>query len=202
MDKIILIGGSPTAGKSYTAKKLAEWLKLPWISTDAIRSQMRKLVREEDYPALFELAGATPEMSVEFLTSRTTEEVVKQQTGESEDVWKGVKALIETDDIDSFIIEGIAILPHLVSDLIKTNKKIKAVFLVDEDEERVRKIIFTRGLWSEASTYPDSVKEKEVEWVFAFNDHIKNEAKKYNLPVVSIGNREDYFEEVKSIIEN
>ncbi|MCK4634699.1 MAG: hypothetical protein KAT37_02380 [Candidatus Aenigmarchaeota archaeon] len=146
MDRIILIGGSPTAGKSYTAKKLAEWLKLSWISTDAIRSQMRKLVREEDYPALFELAGATPDMSVEFLTSRTAEEVVKQQTGESEDVWKGVNALIETDDIDSFIIEGIAILPHLVSDLIKTNKKIKAVFLVDEDEERVRKTIFTRGL--------------------------------------------------------
>ncbi len=201
MKKIILIGGSPTAGKSYTARKLAKQLKIPWISTDSIRGQMRKIVRKEDYPALFELDGATPEMSVEFLNSRTPEEVVSQQVGESEDVWKGVKALIETGDLDVFIIEGIAILPHLVHDFVKSRKEVKVLFLVDEDKERVRKTIFTRGLWSDADKYPDEVKEKEVKWVFEFNDYIKREAGKYGLPVVNIGNRKGYLEEVKKIID-
>lgn len=93
-----------------------------------------------------------------------------------------------------------AILPCLASELIKNKKDVTAVFLVDEDIGRVRKTIFTRGLWDDPDKYPDSVKEKEVEWVIAFNNYIKKEAKKYNLPVVRV-DRENYFEEVKKIIE-
>ena len=203
MNKIILIGGSPTAGKSYTARKLAEQLKLPWISTDTIREQMKELVRKEDYPALFlHLKFLVKGGAVEFLTHKTPKEIVDHQNKESIDVWKGVKALIETDYVwNKFIVEGTAILPHLVSNLVKKNKNVKAIFLVDENMARIRKTIFTRGLWGEASEYPDSVKEKEVVWVSAFNDYIKMEAKRYNLPVVSIGNRKDYLKEVKRLIK-
>ncbi|MBI5066131.1 hypothetical protein HZA97_07890 [Candidatus Woesearchaeota archaeon] len=202
MNKIILIGGSPTAGKSYTARKIAEELKLPWISTDTIREQMRELVRKTDYPALFLHSESTPKLAVKFLTSNTAEEIVNLHNKENKEVWKGVKALIETDYVwKSFIVEGVAILPHLVAKLVKKNKNVKAVFLVDEDLDRVRKTIFTRGLWDEASKYPDSVKEKEVEWVAAFNDFIKKEAKKHKLPVVSVGNRKNYLKEIKRILK-
>ena len=64
MNKIFLIGGSPTAGKSYYTRILAEELKLPWISTDTIREQMREIVNKKDYPNLYkELReiGAIPE---------------------------------------------------------------------------------------------------------------------------------------------
>ena len=201
-NKIILIGGSPTVGKSYVARKLAEDLKLPWISTDTVREQMRKIVRKEDYPALFFHSGATSDMAVEFLTHKSAEDIVRHQNGESLEVWKGVKALIETDYVwQSFIIEGVAILPQQVHEIMLINKKVKSLFLIDENKERVRDIIFTRGLWDDADKYPDSVKEKEVEWVFAFNDWIKDEAGKYNLPVINIGTREKLFEEVKSILD-
>ncbi len=201
MNKVILIGGSPTAGKSYTARKLAEQLKIPWISTDTIREQMRKLVRKRDYPALFQHSNYTSDLAVEFLTHNTAKEIVNHQNKESEDVWKGVKAFVETDYVwKSFIIEGVAILPHLVANLVNTNKNIKVVFLVDEDIIRVRKTIFTRGLWDEANKYPDSVKEKEVEWVIEFNNYIKKEAKKYRLPVVNVGDRQGYIKEIKNII--
>ena len=81
------------------------------------------------------------------------------------------------------------------------NKIIKTIFLVDEDIERVRKTIYTRGLWDDADKYPDSVKDKEVEWVIAFNEYIKTEAKKYNFPVVDIGNRKEYLNQIKRIIQ-
>jgi len=71
MNKIILIGGSPTAGKSYTARKIAESFKLPWISTDTIRDQMRKIVREKDFPNLFTHSEATPELAVDFLSNKS-----------------------------------------------------------------------------------------------------------------------------------
>lgn len=201
MDKIILIGGSPTVGKSYTARKLAESLKLPWISTDTIRAQMRELVKKKDYSALFSHSDVPPETAVEFLSNNTPTQIVEHQNKESEEVWKGVKALIETDYVwGSFIIEGIAILPYLVSSLSIKDKEIKIVFLIDENLSRVRQTIFTRGLWDDADKYPDSVKEKEVEWVSAFNEYIKKEAKKYKLPVVKIGNRKDYLKEIKKLI--
>lgn len=202
MKKIILIGGSPTVGKSYTARKLAEGLKLPWISTDTIREQMREIVRKEDYPALFVHYKATPKMGIKFLTDNTAKEIIKFVNKEGKDVWKGVKAIIETDYVwGSFIIEGIAILPSLASKLIKKNKEVKAVFLIDEDIERVRRTIFTRGLWDDAKKYPDSIKEREVKWVIAFNQYIRKEAKKYNLPVIKIGNRKDHLEKMKGIIQ-
>src|SRR3989344_4571045 len=97
MKRIVLIGGSPTAGKSYTARKIAEELKLPWISTDTIREQMREIVRKEDYPVLFLHHKATPKMGVEFLKKYSPKEIVEIVNNESLDVWKGVKALIDTD---------------------------------------------------------------------------------------------------------
>ncbi len=204
MNKIILIGGSPTAGKSYTARKLAEDLKLPWISTDTIREQMRWIVRKEDYPNAFHhFVENGPDKAVEFLTHNAAQEIVEHQNKESEEIWKGVRGIIEGDYAwGDFIVEGVAILPRLVaSQEWKTKKDIRPIFLIDEDKERVRNTIFTRGLWDEAEKYPDDVKEKEVEWVFAFNEYIKEEAKRFGLPVISIGNREDYISEIKSLIK-
>lgn len=203
MKKIIFIGGAPTTGKSHLTKKLSEELKLPWISTDTIRELMRRLVKKEDYPALFYLSEATPEKAVEFLTGNTPKDIVRIQNEESLDVWKGVKALIETDYVwESFIVEGVALLPHMILKFITENKNIdvKAVFLVRENVEHIRKVIFTRGLWDDAEKYPDSIKEKEVAWVIAFNNFIKTETKKYNLPIIN-ADYKNYLEEVKRIIK-
>jgi len=201
MDKIILIGGSPTAGKSYTARKIAESLKLPWISTDTIREQMRKIVRKKDFPKLFFHSEATPTMAVEYLSKNSARKIVKNQNDESIDVWKGISALLETDYVwGSFIIEGVAVLPHLVKKISVEKKEIKVVFLVDENIERVRKTIFTRGLWDDADKYPDNIKEKEVAWVMAFNEYIIDEAKKYGFPIVKIGDRKKYLSQVKKLL--
>src|SRR3990167_5925641 len=116
MSKIILIGGSPTAGKSYAARKIAEDLKFPWISTDSIRGQMRAIVRKEDYLNLFNHEEAGANVAVDFLTSNTAEEIVKHQNEESLDVWKGVLGFINNDYVwGDFVVEGVAILPELVS---------------------------------------------------------------------------------------
>ncbi len=198
--KIIIIGGSPTAGKSYTARKIAELLKLPWISTDTIREEMREIVRKKDYPDLFFFYETSPEMAIPFHNKYSPKEIVEIVNKEGKDVWKAVKAIIDTDYVwGSFIIEGVAILPKLAHKIKK--KDVKILFLIDEDKERVKKTIFTRGLWDAAKTYPDSVKDKEVEWVLEFNNYIKKEAKKYGFPVVSIGNRKDYLKNIKSLIK-
>jgi 2-phosphoglycerate kinase len=201
MKKVILIGGSPTAGKTFVAKKLSAEFNYPWISTDIIREQMRKLVRQEDYPILFRHAHATTQMGVKFLTQNSVSKIIKHVNEEDGEVWKGVKALIESaGDWDSYIIEGVGIPPKKVAELKKKRREIKAVFLIDEDISRVRKTIFTRGLWDAAHKYPHSVKEKEVEWVTAHNKYIKKEAQKYGFPVISISDRKTLVKRVKKLI--
>lgn len=201
MDKIILIGGAPTSGKTYTAKKLAEKFKLPWISTDTIRDQMQQIVRKEDYPMLFEHFDADGRMAEEYLNNNTAKQIVAHQNQESQDVWKGVKALITEDYTwGSFIVEGVAILPKLVKNLKVKDKKIIPIFLIDDNKARIRHTVYTRGLWDYADKYPDSVKDKEVEWVLEFNKYLLQEAKKYRCKVINVTDRRKVLGEVNKIV--
>jgi 2-phosphoglycerate kinase len=202
MNKIILIGGPPTVGKSYTARKIAGLFGIPWISTDTVREQMRKIVKEEDFPNLFLHSDATSEMAADFLSSKSAKEIVMHQNTESIDVWEGVSALIKTDYVwGDFIVEGVAVLPNLVKELSVENKKMIPIFLIDNNVERIRKTIFTRGLWDDAEKYPDSVKEKEVEWVLEFNNYIIRESKKYDFPVVEIADQKRYISKIEKLIK-
>lgn len=185
MNEIILIGGAPTVGKTYTARRLAKKLNLPWISTDGIRGMMRKVVDEKRFPHLFK---NVPHLAAEeYLAKYSSREIVDNQIIESIDVWQGVKAFIDTDYAwKSFIVEGVAVLPEFIDRDLKNDQRIKPMFLVNSNEDQVRKVVYTRGLYDDADTYSDDVKEKEVEWALMFNDWIKKEAKKYNYPVYEI----------------
>ena len=191
MNKTILIGGAPTVGKSYFTRKIAEELKLPWISTDSIREAMRKLVMKEDYPELFHFADQNI-TAESYLSTHTPQQIVDSEVSESISVWKGVQAYLDTDYVwKQYLVEGVAIIPKLVTTLDKTKYDIKPIFLVDENEDRIRQVVYTRGLWDDAKTYSDSVKEIEVQWAILFNDYIKSEATKYGYDYHVIIDRDD-----------
>ncbi len=193
MDKIILIGGSPCARKSSVARAVSRDLGVPWISTDTVREQMKEIVRREDFPYLFSVS--------DIVLNKPSSEIVEYQNSESADVWKGVKALIETDYTwGDFIIEGVAVLPYLVNELSLKDKKIKAVFLIDSNKKRVRETIFRRGLWDDAEKYSDKLKEKEVDWVMEFNNYIVKEAEKFDFLVVDIEEGE-YIKRARKAVE-
>lgn len=111
----------------------------------------------------------------------TPEDVVAHQIAESREVWRGVRAIIEEEySWDSFIVEGVAILPDLVAAL--NDKAIHAAFLIDDDSARIRKRIVKRGLWDDAEAYDDALKEHEVAWVAKYNRWVRREAKRYGFP--------------------
>ncbi len=194
MNNIILIGGAPTTGKSTMAGLLAGHLNIPWISTDQIREIMMAVADRNRYPKLFnQIFNYESYTAEKFLTEFSAEEIVKMEMEQSEAVWVGIKKFIEEDWIwkEGFIVEGVNILPHLVAKDFKDNKNIKPVFLVDEDKDRTRDVIFKRGLWDDANTYSDDVKEKEVEWASLFSRKIKIEAEKYGYPCVEVQKGKD-----------
>jgi 2-phosphoglycerate kinase len=198
MNKIIFIGGAPTVGKSFIARKMAEELKLPWVSTDSIREMMRKITHKEDFPELFHFNDEDI-TAQKYLSTHTPQQIVNSQNAESVDVWKGVEAFIDTDYVwKDFIIEGVAVIPKLVKRIDTRKHDIKPVFLVDENEDRVRKVVYTRGLWDDADTYSDSVKETEVKWVDLFNKYIIRESGRCGYQVYKIDEQEPF---IKSLNE-
>ncbi|MBL7142330.1 MAG: hypothetical protein ISS83_01510 [Candidatus Pacebacteria bacterium] len=182
--KIILIGGAPRTGKTFLAKELSKKLGIPWISTDTIREFMREVADKKKYPNLFHFLERKPEI---YLPSHTPEQIVKDQNKESVDVWKGVKSFIKSDyNWESYIIEGVAILPNLVSKDFSRNKSIKAIFVLNDNKKELENRIFKFGLWDDAGKYPDRLKPKELEWVIQFNLWLKGESKKYKYPAIEI----------------
>lgn len=188
--KIILIGGAPTTGKSTVAQSLAKHLDLPWISTDQIREIMRSVASRKDHPRLFNSEGYTAER---FLTEFSAEQIADMEMEQGETVWPGIKTFIEDDYMwkGGFVMEGVNILPHLIARDFANEKYVKAVFLVDEDADRMRSVVFTRGLWDDAHTYSDDVKEKEIEWALLFSHKLKKEVEKYGYPWIEVKKDKD-----------
>ncbi len=197
--QIILIGGAPTTGKSTVAKLLSKHLDIPWISTDQIRQILKSVAHINDYPGLFNTEGYTAE---KFLTEYSSEQIVEMEFASGEETWVGVKNFIEDAYpwTDSYIIEGVGILPHLVSRDFKENSEIKPIFLIDEDADRIRDVVLNRGLWGSAKSYSDELKEKEVEWVRLFSHKVKNEANKYEYSLIEVSKKDSDFEKVLSAL--
>jgi 2-phosphoglycerate kinase len=192
---IILIGGAPTTGKSTMAHLVAKHLGVPWISTDQIREIMRLVANRKDYPKLFNPEGYTAER---FLTEFSAEQIANMEMEQGEAVWPGIKKFIEDDYTwkDGFVIEGVNLLPHLIAKDFANEKQIKPIFLVDEDADRIRNVVFTRGLWDDAHTYSDDVKEKEIEWTLLFSHKLKTEVEKYGYPWIEVKKQEDDLQAV------
>lgn len=195
--EIIFIGGAPTMGKTTLAASVAQHLGVPLISTDLIRDEMRTKISRAELPRLFDPEGY--DTAEKYLNKFSAEEIVALEMDQGEAVWPEIKKLI-AQSTDGLVIEGISILPHLIAADFSDSKNIKAIFLGDSDLERMRHIIYTRGIWDDANTYSDDVKAKELEWAQLFNEKIKIEVQKYNFPWIDVEKNENDLKLILSAI--
>lgn len=201
--RIILIGGAPTVGKSIVARLLSEHLGVPWISTDHIRDVMRLASTRKTEPGLFVPEGYTAER---FLTEFSAEQIAEIEWKQGEVTWEGVRQFIVNNHgwKNGFIVEGVGMLPHLVARDFgddAEDAEIRTVFLVDDAPERVRDVVFTRGLWDDAHRYPDELKQKEVDWVLKFSHKIRDQAGKYGYPLVEVRKRKEDLAAVLAVLQ-
>jgi 2-phosphoglycerate kinase len=182
--RIILIGGAPVTGKSILAKKISDEYGIPWISTDVIRSWMKTIVSKDKFPHLFNFTNITAE---EHYKKHSVEETIKFEKLRDQEVFKGIKTFIEkNDDWKLCVIEGISIHPKFISKLKSEEYEIYPIFLVDNDKNRIKEILFERGLWGDADSYEDWVKDIEEEYLVKTNQYYMKECEKYNLKCFEI----------------
>lgn len=172
---IILIGGAATTGKTTLAKELSAHLNIPWISTDQIRSVIKGVTTKNDFPDLFQ--NISDESSVE--------EIVDLEIKRAEIIWQGVLSFIENHyPWESFIIEGMAIFPHLVSRDFSQKEEIKPIFLVHNNSDRVKEIVLERSKLPFIKTKTEAQQESKINQIQLLNEKIKGDAEKSGLTII------------------
>lgn len=197
--KIILLGGMPTAGKTTIARQVSKHFDIPYISTDQIRTIMESVADPKVFPMLFSSGTYSAE---EYLEKYLAEDIADMEFKQGYEVWKGIKYFIEKDWVwrDGCVIEGVGIIPSLVSSLDKVKFDVSAVFVSDTNHDRLKHVIYNRGLFDNASNYSDHVKDKEVEWVKLFDEKIRQDAKKSGYPIIELKKDESDITQVLSSI--
>ena len=179
---IFLLGGPPRVGKSIISSEIQQRRAVSVVSTDTLGAVLEDVLSPEVAPDLF-VFGKFHEMPMAErvkLIMKDPAELIDYVRKESYVVWKAVEAFIrrENDECRDVLIEGVAILPELMSQLEDIPHRV--VFIGNQGEhlkENIKK----------------SAEENEYDWMrdvsdqyigaFAFfvkrmSGYIEQEAKK------------------------
>ncbi len=132
---IYLIGGAPRCGKTILSRKLAETKIISCISTDTIHQMILastpKAQRDKKFPYSKLQREAEPYGDV---NQNPPSVLLRAEITEAKSLWPSIKAMIEDciESKQSYIIEGVALMPDLVESLKKEPywHEIRLVYLV------------------------------------------------------------------------
>lgn len=139
---IYLIGGAPRCGKTILSRKLAEIKNISCISTDTIHQMILastpKAQREKKFPYSKLQREAEPYGDV---NQNPPSVLLRAEITEAKSLWPSIKAMIEDciESKQSYIIEGVALMPDLVESLKKERywHDIRLVYLVKNNLEEL-----------------------------------------------------------------
>lgn len=181
---IYLIGGAPRVGKSVLAKRVADTLQIPCISTDILCSKMKKALSVEEKNGRFPLPPFSGTASENTLTPEAR---VELQLLSAKSLEPEMEALIAEalSEQESLVIEGVHLLPEYVRGLLTRQgaTNIRALFIGQTDIDAVLEGI-------QKNTNPDNwmreadpaVIRQVAVFVAAFSTRIHQEAKTFDLP--------------------
>ena len=114
--RVILIGGSPTSGKSTVARTIAAKLDYSVIATDDLGAAARGVTGPSVAPDLFPMRA---EDYREYYISHSIEELLEHAQRSHRALWPAIESVIREHATwaSSSIVEGWALLPDLVAKL-------------------------------------------------------------------------------------
>lgn len=110
---------------------------------------------------------------------------------------KGWSVSLKPIPWEAVIVEGVAILPHLVASL---DIKVSPIFIIDTDEKRIVETIYQRSLLLWIQTKTEEQQRKRVAYIIEFNNFIKSEAEKYNFPIIEVSKSNQDIERIMEML--
>jgi 2-phosphoglycerate kinase len=187
---IFLLGGPPRVGKSIISNEIRQRYAVSVVSTDTLGAVLENVLSPELTPDLFVFGkfNKLPMADRVKLVTKNPAELIDYVRKESHVVWKAVDAFIrrENNEGRDVLIEGVAILPELVSRIENISHRV--VFIGNQGEyhkENIKK----------------SAEENEYDWMRDVNDqyisafamfvkrmsvYVEQEAKKYGFEYIEM----------------
>jgi 2-phosphoglycerate kinase len=187
---IFLLGGPPRVGKSIISNEIRQKHAVSVVSTDTLGAVLENVLSPESAPDLFvfDKFNKMPMAERVKLITKNPTELIDYVRKESHVVWKAVDAFIrrENDEGRDALIEGVAILPELVSRL--ENIPHRVVFIGNQGEnhkENIKK--------SAEVNERDWMRDVSDQYISAFamfvkrmSAYIEQEAKKYGFEYIEM----------------
>ena len=187
---IFLLGGPPRVGKSIISNAIQQNHPVSVVSTDTLGAVLEKVLTPESAPDLFvfDRFNQLPPAERVKVILRDSAVLIDYVRKESHVVWKAVEAFIrrENDEGRDVLIEGVAVLPELMSRLEDIPHRV--VFIGNQGENLKENI-------------QKSAKENEHDWMRDESDHyigafamfvkqmsayIEQEAEKYGFKYIEL----------------
>lgn len=204
LSRTFFLGGPPRVGKTILAFALAEKVQGHVVSTDSIRNAAKKACSdtESDY-FIINRAENVPEE--EWLRNHINhpEVTVDFQNRESKAIWPSLVSFCNSfcEDDAVHVLEGVAILPSLVSEM--EHKPAHIAFVGNTSAEHVSFMIehaenFPERDWMAALSYSRQKMEGMANFVRTMSLYFKAESEKYGFPYYEISDR-DFKESIEKI---
>jgi 2-phosphoglycerate kinase len=187
---IFLLGGPPRVGKSIISNEIRQKHAVSVVSTDTLGAVLENILSPESAPDLFVFGkfNKMPMAERVKLITNDPAELIDYVRRESHVVWKVVEAFIrkENDEGRDVLIEGVAVLPELVSRL--ENIPHRVIFIGNQGENHEEDI-------------KKSAEENEHDWMRNVSDpyisafamfvkrmsaYIEQEAEKYGFEYIEM----------------
>ena len=187
---IFLLGGPPRVGKSIIANEIRKKHAVSVVSTDTLGVVLANVLSPESAPDLF-VFDEFHKMHMAERVKRITEnpaKLIDYVKKESHFIWKAVDAFIrrENDEARDVLVEGVAVLPELVSQLDDIPHRV--VFIGNQGkshEENIKK--------SADENEHDWIRDVSDQYISAFavfvnrmSTCIEQDAKKYGLRYIEM----------------
>jgi 2-phosphoglycerate kinase len=202
---IFLLGGPPRVGKSIISNEIRQKHAVSVVSTDTLGAVLENVLSPESAPDLFVFSefNKMPMPERVRLITKNPAELIDYVRKESHVVWKAVDAFIrrENDEGRDALIEGVAVLPELVSRL--ENIPHRVVFIGNQGEnhkENIKK--------SAEVNERDWMRDASDQYISAFtmfvkrmSAYIEQEAKKYGFEYIEM-NKELFGNVTEEVIKS
>ena len=187
---IFLLGGAPRVGKSVISSEIRQRHAVSVVSTDTLGAVLEHALSPESAPDLFVFArfNELPVADRVKLMVDDPDELIDYVRRESRVVWKAVEAFIrrEADEGRDVLIEGVAVLPELVSQIEGIPHRV--VFIGNQSNKHKENI----KKFAEEDEH-DWMRGASDEYVGAFamfvermSAYIEQEAKKYGFEYIEM----------------
>lgn len=187
---IFLLGGPPKVGKSIIANEIRKKHAVSVVSTDALGVVLENVLSPESTPDLFvfDEFNRMPMTERVKLITENPAKLIDYVKKESCIVWKAVNAFIrrENDEGRDVMIEGVAVLPELVSQL--DDIPYRVVFIGNQGKSHAENI----KKFAEENEH-DWIRDGSDQYIRAFavfvnrmSTCIEQDAKKYGFRYIEI----------------